>query len=74
MSAPGTTLSQGVMLILAALPFLGLVALLVVRARRRRKAAAAPFADRDYELVFPEGPGDQAGERRTRAGRLITRR
>jgi hypothetical protein len=74
MSGPGTALSQGIVVILAALPVVGLVALLVVRARRRRKAVAALAEDRDYELVFPEGPEDQPGERRTKAGRLTTRR
>jgi hypothetical protein len=74
MPGPDSTLSQGVVIILAALPFAGIVALLVVRARRRRKAAAALTDDPDYELVFPEGPRDQPGERRTKVGRSMTRR
>jgi hypothetical protein len=72
MAGPLSTLAQGVIIILAALPFAGLVALLVVRARRRRRAAAL-VDDADYELVFPEGPGDQPPVRQTRAGRLIRR-
>jgi hypothetical protein len=69
-----STLSQGVVVVLSALPLAAIVALLVVRARRRRKAAAALLDDPDYDLVFPDGPGDQPRERKTKPGRLITRR
>ncbi|MDB4898778.1 MAG: hypothetical protein JWN53_586 [Gemmatimonadetes bacterium] len=67
-------LSQGAVVGLAAVPFLCVVLLLAVRHRRRRADRAILLDDRDYELVFPDGPEDRAPARRTVAGRQITRR
>ena len=53
----------------AALPFLAIVALLARRWAHRRRAAHLD-ADRDYALVFPDGP-DDAPARGTRAGRAL---
>lgn len=55
----------------AAIPLVGVVAWLLVRARRRRRQDPL-LDDPDYELVFPEGPDDQP-PRRTTAGRRIAR-
>ena len=57
--------------IAAAIPIVGIVAWLLVRARRRRQMDPL-LDDPDYELVFPEGPDDQQ-PRRTTAGRRIAR-
>jgi hypothetical protein len=64
--------SSGVVTTLAAvIPIGGIVAWLLVRARRRRTVDPL-LDDPDYELVFPEGPDDKA-PRRTTAGRRIAR-
>lgn len=55
----------------AVIPVAGIVAWLLVRARRRKQVDLL-LDDPDYELVFPEGPDDQA-PRRTTAGRRIAR-
>lgn len=55
----------------AAIPLAGVIAWLVVRARRRRRQEAL-LDDPGYELVFPKGPDDQP-PRRTTAGRRIAR-
>jgi hypothetical protein len=74
MSIVSTTVSPSVTIVVAALPFLGIVALLVVRRlRHRRRAAAIRRDEEDFELVFPEGPDDQP-VRKTTVGRRIARR
>jgi MYXO-CTERM domain-containing protein len=68
-----TILSPTVIATAAALPLVAIAALLVVRQRRRRAAAEAARRDEeDFELVFPEGPGDQP-VRKTAVGRRIAR-
>jgi hypothetical protein len=75
MIVSSTALSQGAVVALAAVPLLGVVILLAVRQRRRRRADTSILLDdRDFELVFPDGPGDQAPARRTVVGRQTTRR
>ena len=64
--------TSGVVSTLAAvIPIAGVVAWLIVRARRRKQVDLL-LDDPDYELVFPEGPDDET-PRRTTAGRRIAR-
>ena len=61
------TVPAAVVTVAAALPFLAILAVLGRRWARRRRPLDD---DRDYPLVFPEGPDDTPA-RGTKAGRAL---